>query len=258
MADGITNPSNLKVSISAVVQGTSNPKNSANSSSNYATPNMASASDIKQKLHSGSGNANVLVEVSSNYNFNTSIFDELQRNKDKSVTLNGNWYKWIFEGKDIINSMPSVVYFDTRISVDSPNETAISKLVGNADITNLYFNYEGKLPGKTTICVQSEQYKGKTIYIYYYNPVKNQLELVKSNVIVDANGWFEFAVTHCSDYVISTTPITKAIKGTTVQNNNPETGGISVEAPLSNTAVFNTIPEETVPAIRMNRLFPNR
>jgi len=249
MADGITNPLNLKANISVVVQGISEPKHSAKSSSNNFVPNMASVSDIRQKLQSAPDNANVLVDVSSNYNFSTSIFDELQRNKNKSITLNGEWYKWIFEGKDIINSMPGVVYFDTRISVDSPNETAISKLVGNADITNLYFNYEGKLPGKTTICVQSEQYKGKTIYIYYYNPVKNQLELVKSNVIVDANGWFEFSVTHCSDYVISTTPITKAIKGTTVQNNNPETGGISVEAPLSNTAVLNTIPEETVPAI---------
>ncbi|GEM_PF-516315 len=253
MMDGITNPDSLKASIEVIVKDGSKPSSpSKNPSGGSEIPNIAPVSDVKDKLQGASENANVSVNVERNYNFGTSVFGVLLKNKDKSITLEGGWYQWIFDGKNIINDMPGVVYFDTRINTSSPNAGAIKKLTGNANTSNLYFNYEGELPGKTTIRVRLNDYANKTIYVYYFNPVKNRLELVKSNAKADENGWIEFAITHCSDYVVSTTPIAGAVTGTesAASIENPETGGVDLAQPvLQNAKVQKSAePEIVVPA----------
>jgi len=126
----------------------------------------------------------------------------------------GAWYSWTFNGKNVENNMPGVIWFDTRISTDSPNADAITKLTGEADTTNLYFNYEGNLPGETVIRVQLEKYAGKPVYVYYHNPEKGRLELIRAEVKADENGWIEFSITHCSDYVVSASAVKGAVEVT--------------------------------------------
>lgn len=250
MMDGITNPEGLKASVDVTVKDVSKPSQpSKKPFGSSETPNMAPVSGVKDKLQGASENANVSVNVGRNYNFGTSVFSELLKNKDKSITLDGDWYQWIFDGKDMLNDMPGVVYFDTRINTSSPNAGAIKKLTGNANTSNLYFNYEGELPGKTTIRVRLNDYANKTVYVYYFNPVRNRLELVKSNVKADADGWIEFAITHCSDYLVSATPIGGAAIGTVMQNNNPETGGVDLTQPVLQNikAPESTEPKTVIP-----------
>ncbi|RPF42080.1 putative sugar-binding protein [Hydrogenoanaerobacterium saccharovorans] len=175
----------------------------------HVEPNMVTSSGISEKVASSSKGADI--SVRSDYKVATGFLNDLMKNKDKSVTLNGDWYSWTFDGKNLENTMPGVIWFDTRITTDSPNSDAIGKLTEKADTTNLHFNYEGKLPGETVIRVQLEKYAGKPVYIYYHNPEKGRLELIQANVKADQLGWMEFSTTNGADYVISPTAIKGAV-----------------------------------------------
>lgn len=178
----------------------------------HIEPNMVSSSALSEKVASSSKGADI--SVRSDYKVATGFLNDLVKNKEKSVTLNGDWYSWTLDGKNIENTMPGVIWFDTRITTDSPNADAIAKLTEKADTTNLHFNYEGKLPGETVIRAQLEKYAGKSVYIYYHNPEKGRLELIQADVKADELGWMEFTVTTGADYVISPTAIKGAVTAT--------------------------------------------
>ncbi|RPF42026.1 concanavalin A-like lectin/glucanase superfamily protein [Hydrogenoanaerobacterium saccharovorans] len=212
--------------------------------------NFTEGSNIGDKLTSSK---EVTLNTSNNYQVGTSFLTKLMDQADKSVTLNGGWYQWIFKAENVQNDMPGIVYFDTRIAVDE-NNAEIAKLTNGVDTTTLHFNYEGDLPGKTIIRVQQEKYANKTVYVYYHNPAKNRLELIASNVKADEKGWLQFIITHCSDYVISEKPITGAVADTvSVKNNNsnanltnPETGGEKIAesfAPETSGLMNSTAPK---------------
>ncbi|RPF42068.1 beta-galactosidase [Hydrogenoanaerobacterium saccharovorans] len=206
----------LQAAIKALVKQGSSDKPSGGSSEpehrKHVEPNMVSSSDLSEKLASSSKGTDI--SVRSDYKVATGFLNELMKSKDKSVTLNGDWYSWTFDGKNVENNMPGVIWFDTRISTESPNADAIGKLAGEADTTNLYFSYEGNLPGETVIRVQLEKYAGKPVYVYYHNPEKGRLELIQADVKADEDGWIEFSITHCSDYVVSASAVKGAVEVT--------------------------------------------
>ncbi|RPF42067.1 putative sugar-binding protein [Hydrogenoanaerobacterium saccharovorans] len=206
----------LQAAVKALVKQGGSDKPSGGSSEpehrKHVEPNMVSSSDLTDKVASSSKGTDI--SVRNDYKVATGFLNELMKNKEKSVTLNGDWYSWTFDGKNVENNMPGVIWFDTRISTDSPNEDAIAKLTGEADTTNLYFSYEGNLPGETVIRVQLEKYAGKPVYVYYHNPEKGRLELIQADVKADNDGWIEFSITHCSDYVVSASAIKGAVKVT--------------------------------------------
>lgn len=109
-------------------------------------------------------------------------------------------YSWEFAGKDI--KTPQDI--NLGISFSSQNRSKISKLTGGASVFYLSFAYHGKLPGKATVSVRvGNTYRdGQTLYFYYFDPEKNALSLEASRVKV-VNGYANFNITHCSDYVLS-------------------------------------------------------
>lgn len=109
-------------------------------------------------------------------------------------------YSWEFAGKDI--KTPQDI--NLGISFSSQNRSKISKLTGGASVFYLSFAYHGKLPGKATVSVRvGNTYRdGQMLYFYYFDPEKNALSLEASRVKV-VNGYANFNITHCSDYVLS-------------------------------------------------------
>jgi len=193
----------------------------------YIEPNLVSSSDLSDKI--AESDKDVSISVRNNYKIGTSFLSKLMSNKDKTVTLNGDWYSWIFESKNIENDMPGTIWFDTRIAKESPNAEAIAKLVGGIEVTNLYFYYHGELPGKTKIRVKLADKANKTFYLYYFNTGKNKFELIQSGLKANEDGWVDFIITHCSDYILSEKEITGAIAATSQENANPETGGVLIQ-----------------------------
>ncbi|MFT9077689.1 hypothetical protein [Ethanoligenens sp.] len=137
-------------------------------------------------------------------------FDSIQ-GKDKTATFekkdaSGNVsYSWSFKGTDVTKPMD----MDFTVAHQSKNESAMKQAGTLIEPFYLSFAHEGALPGKATIVVNTGSYypSGTTLYLYTYNSQTKKLELTGGNVKLD-NGFASFAISHCSDYVLVTRPVT--------------------------------------------------
>ena len=73
----------------------------------------------------------------------------------------------------------------------------------------LKFAENGELPGKATIQVKVDyamrEYlgTGEPLCVYYFNNQTGKLELIAENLVVINDTYVEFAITHCSYYVLT-------------------------------------------------------
>lgn len=124
-------------------------------------------------------------------------------------------YTWTFDGSKIENTDLNI---NLNINVGkSTNKEKIENLISkNRKSVVLEFAYHGILPTGTKVKVNvEEQFKnGKKLTLYYYNE-NGKLEEAAKNLEVK-NGFVEFALEHCSEYVL-------------VENtNNAQTGTLNV------------------------------
>lgn len=169
------------------------------------------AAEFIRRIENQQNDDIVSVNVTEQFNIEKEVFESLRQQNKKPVVFDGGWYKWQFNSSEINSSVLNRDYLDTRISQTSPNSHAISKLTKGIAFTNLNFSYEGELPGTTTIQVRIPKYAGKNVFVYYYNPQKDILETIRSDIPVDANGWLKFDIVHCSDYVVSESKVDGAV-----------------------------------------------
>jgi hypothetical protein len=118
-------------------------------------------------------------------------------------------YSWQFDKeqyKDNIN-------FSLNISNNSPSIYTISKKI-DTDIKRkyLFFEHHGTLPTTALMKVKvSDEFKdGDKLYLYYYNDQTDKLEYINHNLTVK-NGFVEFKIEHCSDYILTASIVKKAI-----------------------------------------------
>lgn len=179
---------------------------SHHSSSSKGSGSTADTDRISDKIEDSRAD-NISYDVSDYPKVEKDVFKCLKDNDDKTLTLEGDDYSWTFDGDDIDNVSEMDSKLDTTIETTSPNASEIKNVLNGASVVNLYFNYDGKLPGKAKIEMKiGSKYNGKNMYVYYYNKNTKSLELVSSDVKVKDDK-ISFTITHCSDYVLSETPL---------------------------------------------------
>ncbi|AIY80516.1 cell wall binding repeat family protein [Clostridium botulinum 202F] len=182
----------------------------SHSSSSKGSGSTADTDRITDKIEDSKADS-VSYNVSNYPKVEKDVFECLKDNDDKTLVLEGDDYSWTFDGDDIKNVSSMDSKLDTTIETTSPNESEIKNVLNGANVVNLYFNYDGKLPGKAKIEAKiGSKYNGKNMYVYYYNKSTKSLELVASNVKVKDDN-ISFTITHCSDYVLSETPLSAAV-----------------------------------------------
>lgn len=142
------------------------------------------------------------------FSFNVEASNNLLRTDTKNEVMfikdnEGKFlYSWSFEKEEF---KKQEFDFDLGIGFTSPNKEEIDKLVEH-DVKRKYisFNYHGELPTSATIKVPvSDKFKeGEKLILYYYNPDKDVIELIQSNIRV-INGNASFEIEHCSDYFLA-------------------------------------------------------
>ncbi|EES48725.1 N-acetylmuramoyl-L-alanine amidase family protein [Clostridium botulinum] len=178
----------------------------SHSSSSKGSGSTADTDRINDKIEDSKADS-VSYNVSNYPKVEKDVFECLKDNDDKTLVLEGDDYTWTFDGDDIKNVSSMDSKLDTTIETTSPNESEIKNILNGANVVNLYFSYDGKLPGKAKIEAKiGSKYNGKNMYVYYYNKSTKSLELVASNVKVKDDR-VSFTITHCSDYVLSETPL---------------------------------------------------
>ncbi len=221
------------LSSAAVSPGKANTAQPVQNTNNSIPKTVLTGDDFINRIANQQNNDIVSVNVSQKFSIDKDVFERLQNQSKKSVVFDGGWYKWQFNGSELSGSALNGSQLDTRIDQTSPKADAISKLTGATGFTNLHFSYEGKLPGKATIQVKIPKYAGKSVFAYYYNPEKNMLETIQSDIPVDADGWLKFDIEHCSDYVISESKIDGAATESSGSVTASSSSAISSAAPSS-------------------------
>ena len=157
-------------------------------------------SDVLTKLYNAPSGSEITINADSNTLINEELFNSI-KGKNKKLIINYKDNQVVFNGRDIDSSKT----IDISMTVDtvSSNED-ISKLVSDGIVVN--FPDNGNLPGRALIRVKATDEINKVlnnnVYVYVYNDSSNDFCVVDTNVKKTSDGYYEFTITHNSDYLI--------------------------------------------------------
>ena len=157
-------------------------------------------SDLLTKLYNAPSGTEITINADSNTLINEELFNTI-KGKNKKLVINYKDNQIVFNGNDIDSSKT----IDISMTVDtvSSNED-INKLVSNGIVVN--FPDNGNLPGKALIRVKATEEVDKVlndnVYVYVYNESSNNFCIVDTSVKKSKDGYYEFTITHNSDYLI--------------------------------------------------------
>lgn len=92
------------------------------------------------------------------------------------------------------------------------NIPAINERLNGVPATVIRFMHNGVLPGTAAVAVNVSYAPGTTLYFYYHNGATGQFEFQQTTTVA-AGGYAVVSLTHCSDYVLTTTPLTTNVAG---------------------------------------------
>ncbi len=166
----------------------------------------AICTEIDQQLASNY----VTMDVAGDASIDSIILNSVKENgyefvaEYRDMDTNALLYSWIFDG-------PKMESSDFNVNLvlktgNTENKDKINALIPSAkeNPLNLHFNHEGALPTGTRVRldVSGTYANGDKLTLYYYNPATNKLEEKVTNIeVIDGNA--EFALEHCSDYVLA-------------------------------------------------------
>lgn len=123
----------------------------------------------------------------------------------------GNYlYSWTFDkSKDGKNNIEDEV--DLLIETDVINPK-IDRITNTDDLLVVSFSHHGSLPStsKIELDVSSRYNDGDKLYLYYFNEENNNIEYIDDNIVVK-NGYADFDIKHCSEYILTENKIENAV-----------------------------------------------
>lgn len=156
-------------------------------------------------------NTDVEIYKSESSNYISYIVEDYERNLT---------YSWQFEKTDEKNNSVKenlILDINLRLSLDSDTDgaNAINDAVEQKKLI-VSFDHHGKLPTRATVRINvSDRFKdNEKLYLYYYNPEKDQIEFTQKDLKV-TDGYVEFTIDHCSDYFLTAAVVNNAV-------NNPK------------------------------------
>lgn len=157
-------------------------------------------SDVLTKLYNAPSGSEITINADSNTLINEELFNAI-KGKNKKLVINYKDNQIVFNGRDIDDSKT----IDISMTVDSVSSNEnISKLVSNGVVVN--FPDNGNLPGKALIRVKAtdevDKILNNNVFVYVYNESTNDFCVVDTSVKKSSDGYYEFTITHNSDYLI--------------------------------------------------------
>lgn len=126
--------------------------------------------------------------------------NKIELNKFITVT---NESRIIDDYTDINNENVATI----KLSISNiPTEEAKKEIESlTDDAIFIKFNHHGYLPGRALVKVKmnNEEFSGKKLTLYYYNPETKEVEKISDNIFIDKDGYAILEIDHCSDYFLS-------------------------------------------------------
>lgn len=166
----------------------------------YLYNNEDITSAIISSLLKASDNVKIIINADSNTIINTELFNAI-KGKNKDLVLNYSDNQVVFNGKGVNNAKT----IDVAMSVkEIAKDSELGSLVNNGVVVNFADN--GNLPGKAKVRIKASSLTNRllnnNVYVYYYNDLDNTFSLIDSNVNKTSDGYYEFDITHNSDYIL--------------------------------------------------------
>lgn len=152
-------------------------------------------------------NKKVIINVTDKNNILTKDNLKTIKENQKNITVNKYndskvlLYSWIIDGNKLEDNTKEI---NTNITFDSKHREKIEKLTNYADSLYLHFDHSGKLPDSTRvrIYVGNNFSNNEKINIYYYDENNNSVKSIEKGINV-INGYVEFEIEHCSEYIFT-------------------------------------------------------
>ena len=143
--------------------------------------------------------SDIEIEADNEKKIKKDVFDAF-KGKNKNLTINMRENQIVFYGRDIKDTKA----IDVSMKFERVSEhEKIKNLLSEGLVMILADN--GTLPGQALYRIKDTETKGvlsDSIYVYSYKENYNKFVLVASNVNKNSEGYYEFRMTHNSDYVL--------------------------------------------------------
>ena len=184
----------------------------------YVYNNEDINNEIITKIYNSEVGSTITINTDTNAIIKEELFDSIKGKKKKLVINNSN-NQIIFEGKNIKNS--KTIDAGIEISVLEKNSD-INKLVNEGYVINFADN--GDLPGEALVRIKSnedlsKQFGEDKINIYYFNKNIKKFSLINSGVKKTSDGYYEFNISHNSEYLMSNKKLDDSLV-TVIDDNN--------------------------------------
>ena len=162
-----------------------------------------------------------LSEITVTIDENTLISEDLFKviiGTDRKLVINTNGNQLIFNGNDI--KTPKAI--DVNMTTNSTSEDeSLANTISNGIIVNFVSN--GNLPGNALVRLRATDkirtvLGNRKVNVYYYDEVDKVFNVIAENVVLN-NGYYEFAISHNSKYILTTKKLDKSIIAEEEDNN---------------------------------------
>ena len=165
--------------------------------------------NIVDQIKNSSTDSLIYVDYSSNSIVDSGVFEAI-KGTDRTVVFESDGVQWIVNGKDVVSATQNV---DLKVSTvvakdDYSNQGEIQQITKGSNAYVLHFADNGVLPGKMKIRIKLDysmrNYLGTSgIYLYYYDPVKKEMQTIAENLDIEKDNYVEFEISHCSSYILN-------------------------------------------------------
>ena len=171
----------------------------------YVYSNVNFNLDNVKEIFEAPDNAKIVIDASVNSIVSDELFDAI-KGTNKQLVINYKGNEIIFNGKDITS--PKTIDVDISVFDNitaSDDNKVMASMVQDGVIVDLSSN--GTLPGKAVYRIYAtDEMKNvlgnRKIYLYYYDELNNNFNLVQTNVKLNGN-YYELNIDHNSKFILT-------------------------------------------------------
>ena len=174
---------------------------SGSKENSYLYNNEDITSSIITKIYNLKSGSEITINADSNTIINSELFNAI-KGTDKKLIINYKDNQIVFNGKDITD--PKAIDVHMTVGMIEDHED-INELINSGIVISFADN--SCLPGKALIRVKATDEMNSilgnsSVYIYFYNENDDNFCEIAKGIKKTSDGYYEFNVTHHSDYVI--------------------------------------------------------
>lgn len=155
---------------------------------------------------------NILLDLSASASkqIPASLFEELKKYPNTTLTINLGNAKIVFKGSDITGDIASEFY-DLSFVMASEYADLIRGKAGDENGIVFSYTYEGNLPGYAAFYLMTNLDEGSTYNLYKYSLEEEKFYLIAKDVAVGQAGVLPYINNTCSEYILTKNTIQDAV-----------------------------------------------